>query len=90
MLHLRNKLWLVNDELDSEKSELFESFADLYITLAGSEEKIKDSEDMVSEDTSEPSEVPPLQRKQRQRLMIFEELIMGDKIEPVKIWSIFK
>lgn len=56
---LRIQLWLVNDKLDSEKSKLFEKYY-------RSEDKTKDYENKVydKDDTSEPSEVPLVQKKE--------------------------
>ena len=78
-----------DDKLDPEKSKLVENFADLEITLAGSDEKTNDSEE-VERGTSEAPESTINQKRQRNRQSVFEELILGNKNEPVRTRSTFR
>jgi hypothetical protein len=64
-----------DDKLDSEKSKLVENLVELEITLAGSEEKAKESEE-AEKGTSETPEVTLNQKRSRTRHNVSEELIL--------------
>ena len=78
-----------DDKLDSGKSKVVENFAELEITLVGSEEKAKEFEE-AEKGTSEAPEVTLNQKRPRTRQNVSEELILGNKNEPVKIRSTSK
>ncbi|XP_050909134.1 uncharacterized protein LOC127122904 [Lathyrus oleraceus] len=61
----------------------------LEITLASSDEKTKESEEAEKE-TSEAPEVTINKKRSRNRQNVSEELILGNKNEPVRIRSTFK
>ena len=76
-------------KLGSEKSKLVEKLADLEITLAGSDEKTKASEE-AKKQSPDATEASTIQKKSRSRPNIYEDLIMGNKDEPVKTRPTFK
>ena len=83
-----------DDKLDFEKSKLVEKFIDLEITYSSSEGKNSKVEEPEAKDFEAPKrEVVKAQnhlRRHKQRSSHSEELIMGDKSEPVKTRSSFK
>ena len=73
---------IFGDKLDSEKSKLFENFADLEINLVGSGEKDKCYEEKgfnKKDDSSETIEYPSVYKIQRPIQVLSEDVILGDK-----------
>ena len=77
-----------DDNLDFKKSKLVEKFVDLEFTYSGSEGKTLEAEAKDSEaPQQEVVEAHTPLRRHRQNISHSEELIMGDKSEPVRTRS---
>ena len=75
--------------IDPEKSKLVEKLADLEITLAGSDETTKALEE-AEKQSPEATEISTIQKRLRNHPNISEELILGNKDEPIRTRSTFK